>query len=123
MKEITSIRGPENSEHDIADATAELNAIVESTETATSDILGAAEQIQEFAWTLREQGAPSEFCDAPDERVTDIYTACSFQDITGQRTTRVVQVLQSLETASMPWPDCGPVIRPRRTPKPPTTQA
>lgn len=96
-KEIASIRGPENSKHDIADATAELDAIVESTETATSDILGAAEQIQELAWTLREQGAPSEFCDALDERATDIYTACSFQDITGQRTTKVVQVLQSLE--------------------------
>src|SRR5262249_43542650 len=66
-------------------------------ERATSDILAAAERIQEIAWTLRERGADSAICDALDQRATDIYSACSFQDLTGQRTRKVVDVLQFLE--------------------------
>jgi len=96
-REIASIRPADSNIAEIADATAELDAIIESTERATSDILSAAEQIQELVWTLREQGAPSDFCDAFDGKAADIYTACSFQDITGQRTARVVRVLQLLD--------------------------
>ena len=72
-------------------ATEELDNVVEATEQATSEILQAAEEIQEVAWTLREKGAEAELCDTLDQRATDIYTACSFQDITGQRTAKVVQ--------------------------------
>lgn len=96
-REIASIRPADGNVTEVSDATAELDAIIESTERATSDILSAAEQIQELVWTLREQGAPTEFCDAFDEKAVDIYTACSFQDITGQRTARVVRVLQLLD--------------------------
>src|SRR5262249_56337643 len=38
-----------------------------------------------------------EFCDLLDGRATDIYTACSFQDLTGQRTQKVINVLRYLE--------------------------
>lgn len=78
-------------------ATEELDAIVEATETATSAILEAAEDVQETAWLLREKGANDESCDRLDARATDIYTACSFQDLTGQRISKVVQVLGYLE--------------------------
>src|SRR4029077_20174775 len=60
-------------------------------------ILAAAEQVQEIAWTLRERGADSAICDALDQRATDVYSFCSFQDLTGQRTRKVVDVLQFLE--------------------------
>ncbi len=53
--------------------------------------------MQEIAWTLRERGADQGVCDALDRRATDIYTACSFQDLTGQRTRKVVEVLRFLE--------------------------
>jgi chemotaxis regulatin CheY-phosphate phosphatase CheZ len=79
------------------DASVELDAIVQATETATGDILSAAETIQEIAWTLREMGAENEVCDLIDTKTTDIYTACSFQDITGQRTRKVINVLRFLE--------------------------
>ena len=36
-------------------------------------------------------------CDELDRRATDIYTACSFQDLTAQRTTRIVNTLRYLE--------------------------
>jgi hypothetical protein len=87
---------PEQSGH-IGDASNELDAIVRSTETATGEILAAAEHLQEVAWTLREQGYQGAACEIIDQRATDIYTACSFQDITGQRTQKVIQILRYLE--------------------------
>lgn len=81
-----------------AEASQELDAIVEQTETATNEILLAAENIQEVAWTLREAGAAEELCEKLDAHATDVYTACSFQDLTGQRTRKVVTVLRYLES-------------------------
>ncbi len=75
----------------------ELDAIVRSTELATSEILEAAEQIQEIAWTMREGGLAVETCDALDARSTNIYLACSFQDLTAQRTTKVIETMRFLE--------------------------
>ena len=78
-------------------ATGEMDAIVQSTEKATNDILQAAEKIQEVAWRLREAGTEEASCEEIDNCATEIYMACSFQDLTGQRTTKVVRVLQYLE--------------------------
>jgi len=78
-------------------ATEELDHIVEATEKATSEILQAAEEIQEVGWILREKGAEPGLCDTLDQRATDVYTACSFQDITGQRTEKVVKVWRFIE--------------------------
>ncbi len=96
-QEIAGIK-PGNGEDSRLDcATAELDAIVVAAETATSEILSAAEHIQEVAWTMREDGAKEEDFDKLDGYATDIYMACSFQDITGQRTSKVINVLQFLE--------------------------
>ncbi len=95
--EIASIKPNAENHGKIGEATGELDSIVRATETATSDILAAAEEIQEIAWTLREQGLDSDTCDRVDARTTAIYTACSFQDLTGQRTQKVIQVLRYLE--------------------------
>jgi chemotaxis regulatin CheY-phosphate phosphatase CheZ len=78
-------------------ASNELDAIVEQTEAATSEILGAAEKVQEIAFTMRENGVDAQFCDDIENYTTTIYMACSFQDLTGQRTQKVVQVLRYLE--------------------------
>ena len=78
-------------------ASTELDDIVAATEKATSAILAAAEEAQEAAWMLREKGADLSLCDALDARATDIYIACSFQDLTGQRADKVVQVLRFVE--------------------------
>jgi hypothetical protein len=79
------------------DAMEELDSIVQTTESATSQILTAAEQVQEIAWTMRESGSIEALCDELDARATEIYTACSFQDLTGQRTRKVIQLLRYLE--------------------------
>jgi chemotaxis protein CheZ len=96
-REIAQIKPPQQFDKQLVSATEELDHIVEATEKATSDILEAAEEIQEVAWTLREKGTEIELCDKIDQRATDIYTACSFQDITGQRTEKVVRALRFIE--------------------------
>ncbi len=96
-REIAQIKPPVQFDRQLISATEELDHIVEATEKATSDILQAAEEIQEVAWTLREKGIEIELCDQLDLRATDIYTACSFQDITGQRTGKVVRALRFIE--------------------------
>jgi len=95
--EIAAIKPDGDAKGTLSEATEELDSIVHTTERATSDILAAAEQVQEIAWTLRERGADGGICDSLDQRATDIYSACSFQDLTGQRTRKVVEVLRFLE--------------------------
>jgi chemotaxis protein CheZ len=95
--EIAAIKPDVEQAGKFGEATEELDSIVSTTEAATSEILAAAEQVQEVAWTLREQGLDPEVCDLLDARATAIYTACSFQDLTGQRTRKVIQVLRYLE--------------------------
>jgi chemotaxis regulatin CheY-phosphate phosphatase CheZ len=76
-------------------ATSELDMIVASTERATSDILNAAERIMEVAGTLPEdQGAAAQIL---TDQATEIFTACSFQDITGQRISKVVSTLRYID--------------------------
>ncbi|MBT9290224.1 chemotaxis protein [Prosthecodimorpha staleyi] len=81
-----------------AQASNELDAIVSQTEDATETILSNTERVQEIAWTLREDGIDGALCDRLDSHATEIYTACSFQDLTGQRTRKVVTVLRYLES-------------------------
>ncbi|MGH1589754.1 hypothetical protein ACRBEV_17125 [Methylobacterium phyllosphaerae] len=95
--EIAAISAANSEETRLIQASLALDAIVRETEQATSDILGAAEAIQEAAWTLRERGADAPACDALDRHATAIYTACSFQDLTAQRTARIVYTLRYLE--------------------------
>ncbi|MCX2722017.1 protein phosphatase CheZ [Roseibium salinum] len=96
--EIANMKAEEEANNRFADASLELDAIVTQTEGATQTILEAAEQIQEQAWILRENGADSACCDDIDAKATEIFMACSFQDLTGQRTNKVVQVLRYLES-------------------------
>lgn len=95
--EIAALGAPEHETSRLGGASLALDAIVRSTERATSDILSAAEDVQETAWTLRETGSDAAMCDTLDQRATQIYTACSFQDLTAQRTARIIHTLRYLE--------------------------
>lgn len=97
-REIANIKHEAEEGNRFVEASNELDAIVTQTESATQEILAAAEAIQEHAWTLRESGADQAICDNIDARATEIFMACSFQDLTGQRTQKIVQVLQYLES-------------------------
>ncbi len=95
--EISALSLPGGDQTRLTSASQALDAIVRATEQATSDILGAAEAVQEAAWTLRERNVEPETCEALDRHATAIYTACSFQDLTAQRTARIIYTLRYLE--------------------------
>lgn len=96
-KEVAELGGQGNDPDHFNSATVELEAIVEQTESATSEILEAAEKIQEVTWILREEGASETQCDIIDSKIVEVYTACSFQDLTGQRSNKVVQLVGYVE--------------------------
>jgi chemotaxis regulatin CheY-phosphate phosphatase CheZ len=95
--EIAALVPEEDGSSWIKTARGELDAIVLATEQATYDILGAAEEVQRLVGLLPGEGASAPVREALESQVTAILTACSFQDITGQRTTKVVNALRFLE--------------------------
>jgi chemotaxis regulatin CheY-phosphate phosphatase CheZ len=99
-REIASLRPADETasgNSKILTATNELDAIVSSTERASIEILNSAERLMELVSKLRRTGADSEICSDIESEVTGIFTACSFQDITGQRTSKVVNALRYIE--------------------------
>jgi chemotaxis protein CheZ len=87
-------------EPQIARAGHELDAIVAGTEQATQTVLRAAEDIDRTARTLadalksaHEQGLAHDIQD----RVVEVYEACNFQDLTGQRIAKVLATLSFIE--------------------------
>lgn len=75
----------------------ELGQIVAVQAQAISEILSDADRIGEIAATMRAQGIAAHVCDQLDGLAMHINTACAFQDLTGQRTQKVVAALRLLE--------------------------
>ncbi len=96
-KEIRTMHARDGRSIQFAAASETLDAVVETTEKATSSILSAAERMQEQAWTLRELGIEPAICDEFDRSATEIYTACAFQDVTAQRIAKAVDTLKFLD--------------------------
>ena len=91
-KEIAALRPEEVKEQFLPNASGELDAIVGATADATNAIMDATEIIEDVM-----SGLKSEPADKLMTATTAIYEACTFQDITGQRITRVVKTLQDIE--------------------------
>jgi chemotaxis regulatin CheY-phosphate phosphatase CheZ len=96
-QEIAALRPAEAGSNRIIAATGELDAIVSATERATSDILNCAERIQAAAARLPKTDELRPTVGEIEAQAIEIMTTCSFQDITGQRTTKVVNVLRYIE--------------------------
>lgn len=90
--EIAAIRPTDINDHHIPAATDELDAIVKATEDATGSILDAAEDMEKLA-----EQVPAEVSEKIIAITAKIYEASNFQDITGQRITKVVNALQHIE--------------------------
>src|SRR5262245_46226196 len=91
--EIAALRVDDITDNHIPFATDELDAIIEHTATATNAILSSCETLDEVAGALSGEAATR-----LQDATTRIYEACSFQDITGQRITKVVGTLKTIET-------------------------
>jgi chemotaxis protein CheZ len=93
---VTGFEGPE-----MARVTNELDAIVGGTEQATETILSNAEEIDQLAHTLvarLKNEQDHALTQDMQDRVIKIFEACNFQDLTGQRITKVVGTLKFIET-------------------------
>ena len=91
--EIAALRVDDITQAHISFATDELDAIVDHTATATNAILSSCETLDEVAGSLSGEPAAK-----LQDATTRIYEACSFQDITGQRITKVVGTLKTIES-------------------------
>lgn len=78
--------------HQVPTAMAELVAVVAATEEATGVFLEAAEQLETLSGDL-----PEEIAAKLTAIATAIYEASGFQDITGQRISKVRSVLKEIE--------------------------
>lgn len=96
-REIAALRPKDSSNNRLDIATNELDAIVSTTERASIDILQSAERLMEVAGRLKRLGADADLVADIENEVTNIFTACSFQDLTGQRTSKVVNALRYVE--------------------------
>lgn len=90
--EIAALRPHEIQNKHLPSATDELDAIVGSTEQATHIILDSVEKIEGAVGALSGE-AKEQIAGA----ITNIYEACNFQDITGQRIGKVVRTLKQIE--------------------------
>jgi chemotaxis protein CheZ len=92
-KEIASLLPDDITSEHLPTATDELDAIVGATEEATNGILQAVEVIEGLTGEIDPAIA-----EKITEAVTQVYESCNFQDITGQRITKVVKALKHIET-------------------------
>ena len=90
--EISELRNDEIRQRHLPVAQDELEAVVSAAEQATHAIMAAAEKIEATAAAIG-----GEHADQLTEAVTGIYEACTFQDITGQRISKVVRTLRQIE--------------------------
>ncbi|MBL4601493.1 MAG: protein phosphatase CheZ [Emcibacteraceae bacterium] len=90
--EIALLRPKEYSTNKIPEASNELDAIVQGTEAAAEKIMDSADEISELA-----EKCDDELKAKLEEISTNLFEASGFQDITGQRITKVVTTLAHLE--------------------------
>jgi chemotaxis protein CheZ len=90
-QEIAALRPNDIREDRIPSAGLELDAVVKHTAEATNRIMNSAESI------MCADPADPAYADLVNEKVLEIFEACSFQDITGQRIRKVVDTLEHIE--------------------------
>lgn len=74
-----------------SNAGAELAAITQDTETATNTIMTAAETV------MAMDAADPQLAGRITDEVMKMFEACAFQDITGQRISKIIRLLNQIE--------------------------
>ena len=91
--DIASIKPKDISTDYIPSATDELDAVVGATEEATNKIMDVCDEVSKIA-----EGCAEEAKNGLIGCTTKIFEACNFQDITGQRITKVVETLKHIDS-------------------------
>jgi len=100
MRELADLHGGAFDDRPEGHAGRQLDAVVSGTERATQQILEAAEGIDDAANTLsaalKSEAERALSTDIRDQ-VVRIFEACNFQDVTGQRISKVLATLKFVE--------------------------
>jgi len=99
-QEIAAISRPADEDHDFVSMGEQLDAIVKATEQATNTIMAATEKTLASVDELRKfvtNPIHVGHLDKISNNSNDILEACSFQDITGQRVSKVVKSVTYVE--------------------------
>jgi chemotaxis protein CheZ len=98
--EVATVSKSEDNTTAFDDMSAQLDAIVKATEDATNSILEASESISGDAMALQDAGDPTKIAEIADrisQNAMTIMEACSFQDLTGQRVSKIVSSVKFVE--------------------------
>lgn len=90
--EMGALQANELTQSRIPLAGRELDAVVKATEDATHTIMESAEAIMSA-----DPSDHDNYVNVVNDNVMQIFEACSFQDITGQRISKVVETLQFID--------------------------
>jgi chemotaxis protein CheZ len=99
-REIAVLHGKSFNGEEMAKVNGELGAVVGGTEQATQQILEATEAIDQAATALSKNTSPDQqklLSEEIQERVVSIFEACNFQDLTGQRISKVTATMKFIE--------------------------
>ncbi|MBW7962817.1 protein phosphatase CheZ [Bradyrhizobium sp. BR 10261] len=99
-REIATLHGKSFDGGEMAKVNGELGAVVGGTEQATQQILEAAESIDQAASAMSKVDSIDQqkrLADDIQERVISIFEACNFQDLTGQRISKVMSTMKFIE--------------------------
>src|SRR6266480_3430467 len=99
-REIAVLHGKSFNGEEMAKVNGELGAVVGGTEQATQQILEATEAIDQAATALSKNVTPDQqrmLSEEIQERVISIFEACNFQDLTGQRISKVMATMKFIE--------------------------
>jgi chemotaxis protein CheZ len=99
-REIAVLHGKSFNGDEMAKVNGELGAVVGGTEQATQQILEAAEAIDQASTALSKVNTQDQqklLSEEIQERVISIFEACNFQDLTGQRISKVMGTMKFIE--------------------------
>lgn len=107
-KQLSDIDPGDLQEEKLPEASDQLDAIVRMTEQATGRIMDSTEQVEGLLSGLRARLRETQIdpdtlagiestVDDISAYMTHIYEACNFQDVTGQRIMKVIEVMREIE--------------------------
>ncbi len=99
-QEIATVSKREDDQTAFESMSDQLDAIIAATEQATNTILEAMETIGDKVEALRgadDASARGPLCDQISDATMQVMEACAFQDITGQRVTKIVSSVKFVE--------------------------
>lgn len=97
--ELSKIHYADHGQDPLLTASEELESLKTATAAATDEILGIAEDVLSKVETLRAMlpGPAEALLDNMEQQLGRLFEACGFQDLTGQRSTKVARLLESLD--------------------------